>query len=523
MLKQTHSAVIVAFLVAGMSGSAAMAGQGFGPPAMQDFGPPQVKLARGKLQPNTLYAIETRCSPGSQPLPSAAQVSPIASFFHNLLPGQSAALTQVVEVTTSDLTGIVDPKNSNIASLVSMVLPFSVDTSAAHNIILDNTTGCDANYLIENPKGLFLTSSWSVATTTNPGVIATAFKSAVDVATSLAPVVAGVALGKNPTQNLAGVEGALNSLQTLFQTLFPGDLKNPQQSSPLLVGTSTIITPFSKVAVTVRPIVSIVGDQNKVYFNDFNTEIGKLKYSSADSCVTAQNMMAQDGFTSQDDQAYGIGRLALNALTTKPPLAQCLGLTGVCHAAIAAKMDGLLWKGFNPQLKPTSEECDEVVPPGPPASIQPPYTPQLTGFLKNLTILFTEYGSRPSPALDFSQRLSLSVATLVALDDRTSLHDLGNQTFPDPVALLAQLKLQGYTTYGCFAPTDDVTAAAFGSVASFVGGKGPNPLITDAIALFPQFENGVVKKFVVSNGADDINASIGKQGSCTGVRIKAGP
>jgi hypothetical protein len=504
------------------SGSAATAQQGFGANQLT-LPTPRVTLAKGALQANVLYAIETRCSPGKQPLPSEGQTSPIDAFFKNLLPGKNAVLSQVVEVTTSDLTGNIDPTSTNIASLVSMVLPFSIDTSPAHNVIVDNTNGCDANFLVENPKGLFLTSSWSVATTTNPGALAQAVKTAADVATSLAPVVAGVPLGKNPTNNIAGVEGALASLQTLFQTLFPGTLKNPQKSYLLRVGTSTIVTPYSKVVVTVRPIDSIVADKNRVYFNDFSAEIAKLKYSSTDSCMSAQNLMAQDGFVSQVDQAYAMGRLALSALTTKQPLAQCLGLTGVCRAAIAADMDELLWKGFNPELKPTAEECDEVVPPGPQASIQPAYNPRLMGFLKNLTILFTEYGSRATPAPDYPQRLGFSVANLVALDDRTALHNLGNQVFPNPSGLLAVLKSQGYTNFGCFAPTSDVTNSAFGAVASFVGGKGPNPAIADAIALYPQFENGLVRKFVVSSDPDDINASIGTPGVCTGVKIKAGP
>ena len=203
-----------------------------------------------------------------------------------------------------------------------------------------------------------------MATTTNPGQVAQAFDNVASIATSLAPVLTGVPLGVNPTKNLGGVGTSLTDLQNLITELFPSASTTRQTARVLPVGATSVDTAYSlgRDHGSAHRLGGL--GRIEIYFNDLNTAIGKVPFDTskgvdAAACSTVPSALAQAGFTSLDDQAYGVGRLAVSKLTSKSDIAQCIGKR-LCRVAIGSKMDDILWAGIDTALKPTNSDCKNL-------------------------------------------------------------------------------------------------------------------------------------------------------------------
>jgi hypothetical protein len=464
----------------------------------------------GDLKVNGLYAIEARCSKSADfPPPQKG----------GIFPSQSFTASHAVLATTSGLTATADlskpPQN-----LVSLALPFAVNNASTAGSQVDNRQDCDTNYLIKGPSPLFLTPTFSVSTTTNPGAIAAAFQDVVTIATSLAPVVTGTPLKPNITKALGDVQGALPPLQNLFALLFPSTASTEQSTYPLQVGTTIVDTYYSRLRLTVCPVASIIADKNQEYFNDFNKTIDRLAYND-NSCTFVPATLGLAGFTSPDDQAYGLARLAIKNVSTAPLLAQCLG--ALCPSAIAAKMDPILWNAA-PSRKPTAEQCWDVVPPPLVAESQPPWS-QVGPVIQAMVNLYGQYfvnASAPPNLAPFSDQ---NLVSKIVIDDQTATLLFGGAQFEEPRGVFDVLKTKGFSRLGCYQGVTD-TSMTYNARASIVGMKidaaKPDQFKTsDAIALYPLWGGGKIVKLVVSSNPTDISNSIGSSKACGGLAVEA--
>jgi hypothetical protein len=469
----------------------------------------------GALKPQTLYAIELRCAPGPQPFPSAASAG--------LFPTVAKTLSHAVVVSTANVSGAV-----TIASLpssaVAVIAPYSVNTAPdAANEINNLTQGCEANYLVKGPASLYLTALYGESSTPIPGTLADALKSVASIATSLAPVVTGASLAVNVGKTLSGVNGAAQPLESLFQDLFPKSGRTYQATFPLTVGATSVATQFSTVSVVVRPIDSIVFDDinpDKPYFNDFTKTIDSLSFdatSSGKSCSAIRRSLILAGFTSPDDEAYALGRVAIkNNLSNKASVAECLGYS-LCQSALATKMDAVLWAG-NTDLKPRADDCDGLKVDTDSAPAQPPYT-EIYPTVRDLSQFYGQYNAGDPVPQRLQEFMSKRFSNPVKIDDRTAYTLFGDTKTEDPQVLITFLKTKGFLRLGCYSPTSD-PEASYGSRASIVSAKidkvGATAPIDDAIALFPLWKDGTISRIIVSGDQQDISASIGNRTSCGG-------
>jgi hypothetical protein len=387
--------------------------------------------------------------------------------------------------------------------------------------------GCKANYLIKGPASLYLTALYGESSTPIPGTLADAVKTVASIATSLAPVVTGASLGINAAKALSGVEDALPPLQTLFQDLFPKTGRTYQTTLPLRVGTPSVATQFSTVSVAVRPIDSIVFDEqnpDKPYFNDFTKTIDGLSFdanSYEKSCSAIRRSLTLAGFTSSDDLAYALGHIAIkNNLSNKASVAECLG-GDLCENAIAPKMIGILWTE-NMDLKPEETDCEGVKSPEAlSAPAQPPYA-DLYPTLRDLSQFYGQYDVEAAIPQRLQELLGNKFSNTVAIDDRTSYSLFGATKTTDPQSLIKFLKSKSFLRLGCYSATTD-PGASYGSRASIVSAKidkvGTTVPIDSAIALFPLWKEGMISRIVVSGDPPDISASIGKLPSCGGFTV----
>ena len=363
-----------------------------------------------------------------------------------------------------------------------------------------------------------------MATTTNPGQVAQAFDNVASIATSLAPVLTGVPLGVNPTKNLGGVGTSLTDLQNLITELFPSASTTRQTARVLPVGATSVDTAYSHVGITVRPIVSVVSDKNRIYFNDLNTAIGKVPFDTskgvdAAACSTVPSALAQAGFTSLDDQAYGVGRLAVSKLTSKSDIAQCIGKR-LCRVAIGSKMDDILWAGIDTALKPTDSDCKNLEEcSNCSQTVQPPWTvggPAVVWLVGSLG-QYTN-SSAPPPAVP-----NKYIAAALEIQDDTSQRLFAGVTSQDSKAFFDFIKAHGFSHFGCYAAvTDPVLSGLYNAMASFVGtkeGSLGNVQFKDAIVMYPVFENGVISKIATSDNPTQILELIGKLDTCAGFKV----
>jgi hypothetical protein len=472
----------------------------------------------GPLAIDTLYAIETHCAPGPMPFPSSVIPGPLSN--------SSEKLSHAVVVSTGNVNGAVNLASLS-ASVVSVAVPYSVDTAFAAANQQNSFQGCDANYLIEGPVELYVTAIYGESSTTNPGAIADAFQSFVSVVTSLAPVVTGATLGPNAAKALSGVEGALPPLTKLFQDLFPSNGATYQRTLRLRIGNTSVATQFSTTGVTVRPIKSVVfDDQNpdRPYFKSFTKVIDDLKIAGSldeNTCQGIKNNLAQAGFKSPDDQAYALGRLALkNNAHDRATVAECLG--NLCPTAIAPKMDAVLWNE-GAVLRPTASDCNDIIAPGEDQSplAQPPWS-SVGPILKDLAILYGQYSADAPPPAAFSQFTETNVSNPVSLVDKTSYSLFGATTAMNVRDLFNFLKSKSFLRLGCWAGIDD-PVMFYGSRASIVSAKvpkvGASASVADTIAVFPFWSDGKISKLVVSDDAGDISTTIGKLTSCGGFTV----
>ena len=476
----------------------------------------------GALKPNTLYAIETRCRKrGDFPELSKG----------GLFPNQTYAMSHAVVVSTGSLTAAEDLTKLPTTA-VSVALPFSVNPAISAAGGIDNRDDCDANFLIEGPSELFLTPFFSLAKTTNPGTINDAVKSVLSLTTSLAPVIAGGPLAPATSKTLSNIGNAVSPLQSLFQDLFPSGLTTDQKAVPLQVGLTKVDTYYSEVQVRVRPVDSVVRDANPVYFADFNKAINAATLKDSSFCPAVAAGLAQAGFTSPTDLAYGLGRLAVKTLTTGQDVAHCL--QDLCKPAIDPSMDALLWTGISASLKPTKDDCDNVVPPPPgPFVVQPTYS-QVARVVVTLVNLYGQYFGSTSPPPAFAPFAEGYVAKTVAIDDRTSDLMFKGAASEDLKGFFDYLKAQKYERLGCYSPVAN-PALAYNSVASFVAAKRPEepagaptgkastaptkvPL-NGALVIYPLWQGGRIAQFVVSDDPQAILASVGTMTACGGFQI----
>jgi hypothetical protein len=474
----------------------------------------------GPLAIDTLYAIEVHCAQGPVPFPSTTLPGP--------LPSTSMKISHAVVVSTANVNGPAAIANLP-ASAVAVAVPYSVDTASASANQQTSLQSCDANYLIEGPASLYLTAIYSEASTTDPGTIADAFHSLVQVATSLAPVVTGGAIAANAAKTLKGVDGALPPLTKLFQDLFPSDARNYQRTQRLFVGSPSIATQFSTTTVTVRPLTSVVfdkGNPDRPYFKSLTKFIDGIKVNGPPdekACGSLRFNLAQAGFKAPDDQAYALGRFALNNnAVSKAAVAECLG--ALCFVAIAQQMDDVLWNEAS-GLKPDGKtDCENVVPPvgQQPVPAQPPWA-SVGPIVKDLAILYGQYNSDAAPPATFAQFTDANVANPISIVDKTSYTLFGATTATDADSLFNLLKSKSFLRLGCWAGVDDPTMF-YGARASIVSAKiakvGATAPITDAIAMFPFWSDGKIAKIVVSDEASDITTAIGKLASCGGFTVQ---
>jgi hypothetical protein len=475
----------------------------------------RVTLAKGgSLKPNTLYAIETRCSK-KLAFPDVSK--------GGLFPNQTYAISHAVVVSNGSLAAAVDLTKLP-ATVISFVLPFSVNTAITAAGGIDNRENCDANFLIEGPSSLFLTPLFSVAKTTNPGTINDAANSLLSLTTSLAPVIGGGPLAPGASKTLGGIVGAVSPLQSLFQDLFPSGATTDQKAWPLQVGTSTVETHYSEVKVTVRPIKSIATDENPVYFSDFNKAINALTLKDSASCPALAGALAEAGFTSTTDRAYALGRLAVKTLSPAQDVAHCL--QDLCAPAIAPQMDAILWNGISAGLRPTNDDCDNVVPPpAEPFAVQPSFS-QVAPAIIRLVTLYGQYFGSPTPPAAFAPFADRYMAKTLAIDDRTSGLLFNGKASVDPKGFFDYLKAQKFERLGCYAAVAN-PALAYNSVASFVAAKRPDAAssatakvpLNGAIVLYPLWQGGRIAEFVASDDPQGILASVGTLTSCGGFQI----
>ena len=230
--------------------------------------------------------------------------------------------------------------------------------------------------------------------------------------------------------------------------------------------------------------------------------------------------------------AYGLGRLAVKTLTTGQDVAHCL--QDLCKPAIDPSMDALLWTGISASLKPTKDDCDNVVPPPPgPFVVQPTYS-QVARVVVTLVNLYGQYFGSTSPPPAFAPFAEGYVAKTVAIDDRTSDLMFKGAASEDLKGFFDYLKAQKYERLGCYSPVAN-PALAYNSVASFVAAKRPEepagaptgkastaptkvPL-NGALVIYPLWQGGRIAQFVVSDDPQAILASVGTMTACGGFQI----
>lgn len=471
-----------------------------------------------EVKPNNLYAVEVRCKSNKQLEDPSAR-------------GYSRSLFLLV---TKSLPTRRADGSSTVPSdaLAAMEFYFiGLDKATGQKIRDDFRDQCGHyDYLLNGPKThLFLVltqnelhdfASSDVAKL--PGLLG-----------SITPIFSLI-LG-NPLPVL--VSGAI----TAIQAVIPGIAavlntdKGFNQTDAIelnRVGTYKANTKYVVITVNVRPMDSIVLDQNDSYKDDLKKQINgataKLdgdKDKMAQSCHGALYDISQLGLKSPTDLAYGLLHMSAHAGFGQTQSILCLTNQ---YAYFAAKADSQkFWVSFPAGFSFTEADVDKIYKPD--ASRQPPWGPETKRKIDDLVVALARYfRNTPSPQ-DSIDTLDNLLAASLAVVDRTTSDALGTDgKAAERFAAIQPFQQKGFIRVGCYAATTDATDQDLdGATSMFLvfqqPDEGKKSTIEAALAVRPLFgpNAGPIDKLIVSDNRKWVTAVLADRGyDCNGFSVE---
>ena len=347
---------------------------------------------------------------------------------------------------------------------LAMSLVYVTDGNAGSE--LDNRRGCDQTFVVRRTDQLFLVPFINLQTENSAGVLTTIVLAAVKPITSLISLIAGGPLASSVATRISGAQDTAQNFNDMLKLLNKNQIL--ASSRILGIGTTTVVTDYSIVTVSVNAVPSLITYAKHDFSNDLRNlgekSTAKVTGTTATdlegSCTKLATNLSLDGVTSVEDRAFVVGFEALKAVTTREQVMACLGRLVI----VASKLTSL-WQ--NQDVVITEDEAKDWFNAHYSGPQQLSFS-ELKPTLHELMVALGRYAKNGQPpAQSYSDALSKFFQNGVTLVDETVKPVLGSpplpKGFPDLVNLLIG---KGYYHYGCFAQADDHTGGYVGNATS---------------------------------------------------------
>ncbi|SFJ93859.1 hypothetical protein [Bradyrhizobium sp. cf659] len=459
------------------------------PSSAQSFIPMNVtpKVTKGPLLDGKIYAVDIKCKKTGN-LEDAIDRN---IFFTN-------TRTHMVLISTAPPTSAAGGDKLPDATLAAVQV-FSVDKATT----FVDRTDCDHHFLLAGGKRYYLVGAINILDDFASSPAGTVLSNLAAIATPLFSLFTGDPLPAIVSTKMSNVQSLVTPFQNILAALNRG-VNSTKIIDGLRVGTYEITTNYTSVTVTVRPVPSIVLDENSVFRVDFRDKINaapeKIDTTNLDkSCRAVRGGLTQSSFTAREDIAYALIALGARVGLARNDILKCLTLD---YAPAATKFPDSVWISFPTELRFDQAVMENVLPESSGPS-QPEFDAIHTRFDQTVTALAQYARNTPKPPSAIAT-LSKYLAANVSIIDKTADFKITESVDPmDRFKAIEDLTSKGYIRFGCYAATTDATDKGLdGSPVMLLVFNAPSDAtsttVDKALVLRPLFKDRIITTFIVS-------------------------